>query len=75
MLKSQHALHDSIKDLADLNVRCLLLQPPEKEIFIKGGHVVEATAEGLLEVKMVDCDPEGRPESFVVAVVGYLRKL
>lgn len=73
VLKSQHTLHDSIKDLADLEIKCLLLQPPEREIFIKGGHVVDARE--FFTLKMVECDPEGCPEGFMVAIVGYLRAI
>lgn len=73
VLKSEHTLHESMTDLAELKIRCLLLQPPEKGIFIKGSHIVDA--DEYFTTKNVNCDPESHSESFAIAVLGYLRAI
>lgn len=73
VLKSEHTLHGSMMDCADLEIRCSLLQPPEKGIFIKGKHVVEE--DEFFTSKNVNCDPEAHPESFAIAVLSYIHAI
>lgn len=73
VLKSEHTLHESMIDCADLEIRCLLLQPPEKGIFIKGRHVLED--DEFFTSKNVNCDPEAHAESFAIAVLSYLDQI
>lgn len=75
-LKNSHTLHDSLTDLADMHVRCLFLQPPERGIFIKANQPTsETSADGFLTTKHVPCDPEMQSESFAVAALGYFHAL